>query len=91
MAGYAKLVGRIGINDENEVIIKEFLITDIPCMLGRVVCKQSYSIVIDTNDVLLSRQHVQITWSKETGLCIYKYGSSVYIHVYPYIHGYTYL
>jgi predicted component of type VI protein secretion system len=80
MEAYAKLEGRVGVSDDDDDSKREFLITELPCSLGRAQCSEGGSIVIDCNDVLLSRQHVQITWSQEAGwilTCLSKNGCTV--------------
>ena len=79
MEAYAKLVDRNSLENDEETQKREFLITELPCSLGRVNLPpgQSFSIVIDENDVLLSRQHAEIQWSQETEwslVCLSKNG-----------------
>ena len=79
MEAYAKLEGRVGLSDD-EASKREFLITELPCSLGRASAIGGSSIVIDCNDVLLSRQHVEIKWSQEVGwllICLSKNGCTV--------------
>ena len=77
---YAKLVGRT-ISKPNED--KEFLVTDLPCTLGRAMMPGSTGgfIVVDQNDNLLSRQHAEIIWlleNKSWGVkCLSKNGFTV--------------
>ena len=80
MEAYAKLEGRVGLSEDDDTSKREFLITELPCTLGRAQIGEGGSIVIDCNDVLLSRQHVQITWSQEAGwllICLSKNGCTV--------------
>jgi hypothetical protein len=78
---YAKLTGRIGPSNDDETTKREFLITKLPCILGRAVLDDgNNSIVVDPDDTLLSRQHVQISWIQSTGwslLCLSKNGCTV--------------
>ena len=79
MEAYAKLEGRVGLSDD-EASKREFLITELPCSLGRSTVAGGGGIVIDGNDVLLSRQHVEITWSQTAGwllVCLSKNGCTV--------------
>ena len=72
--------GRVGLSEDDDTSKREFLITELPCTLGRAQIGEGGSIVIDCNDVLLSRQHVQITWSQEVGwllICLSKNGCTV--------------
>ena len=67
-------------SDDDDASKREFLITELPCSLGRAHCNEGGSIVVDCNDVLLSRQHVQIKWSQEVGwllTCLSKNGCTV--------------
>lgn len=80
MEAYAKLVGRVGTNSDDEASKREFLIRVLPCCLGRALSKDGGSIVVDVNDTLLSRQHVQIEWSQNSGwklVCLSKNGCTV--------------
>lgn len=80
MAAFAKLVGRVGINSDDEASKREYLIRILPCCLGRALSKEGGSIVVDANDTLLSRQHVQIAWSLSSGwklICLSKNGCTV--------------
>lgn len=79
MEAYAKLVDRNSLENEADTEKREFLITELPCTLGRTPMQSSehYIIVIDSTDVLLSRQHAQIKWSQEDGwtlTCLSKNG-----------------
>jgi pSer/pThr/pTyr-binding forkhead associated (FHA) protein len=79
MEAYAKLVDRNSLENEADTEKREFLITELPCSLGRTSMQSSehYSIVIDSTDVLLSRQHAQIKWSQDDGwtlTCLSKNG-----------------
>ena len=79
MEAYAKLVDRNSLENDAELEKKEFLITELPCSVGRVHIQSNdfFCIVIDSTDVLLSRQHAQIRWSLEDGwtlLCLSKNG-----------------
>ena len=79
MEAYAKLEGRIGLNDD-EASKREFLITELPCSLGRSSVTGRGGIIVDCNDVLLSRQHVEISWSQDGGwllICLSKNGCTV--------------
>lgn len=87
MEAYAKLIDRTSLENENETEKREFLITELPCSLGRVnlPSSESFSIVIDSDDILLSRQHAEIRWSDETEwslLCLSKNGLFVDDHKY---------
>jgi hypothetical protein len=75
---FAKLVGRIGINNEEDSQ-RVFLITEFPCALGRALLNKGGSLVIDPNDTLLSRQHVQINWIDSEWIitCLSKNGCTV--------------
>lgn len=80
MEAYAKLVGRIGTNIDDETSNREFLIRELPCCLGRALSKDGGSIVIDSNDTLLSRQHGEIAWTLQNGwklICLSKNGCTV--------------
>ena len=79
MEAYAKLVDRNSLENEADTEKREFLITELPCSLGRtpVESNECHCIVIDGADVLLSRQHAQIKWSQEDGwtlTCLSKNG-----------------
>jgi pSer/pThr/pTyr-binding forkhead associated (FHA) protein len=79
MEAYAKLVDRNSLENDAELEKREFLITELPCSVGRVYIESSdfFCIVIDSTDVLLSRQHAQIRWSLEDGwtlTCLSKNG-----------------
>ena len=79
MEAYAKLIDRASLENENETEKREFLITELPCSIGRVnlPSSESFSIVIDSDDILISRQHAEIRWSDETEwslLCLSKNG-----------------
>lgn len=80
MEAYAKLIGRIGANNDDDSAQKEFLVSELPCYLGRTLLKEGGGIVIDSTDTLLSRQHVKITWSQSGGwklYCLSKNGCTV--------------
>ena len=80
MEAYAKLVGRIGTSGDDEASNREFLVRELPCCLGRALAKDGGSIVVDSNDTLLSRQHVQIAWTLQNGwklICLSKNGCTV--------------
>mmetsp|Transcript_9394 Transcript_9394/g.9199 ORF Transcript_9394/g.9199 Transcript_9394/m.9199 type:complete len:268 (-) Transcript_9394:107-910(-) len=83
---YAKLTGRIGPSNDDETTKREFLITKLPCILGRAILDDgSNSIVVDPDDILLSRQHVEISWTQSSGwslLCLSKNGCTVNKHKY---------
>jgi hypothetical protein len=78
---YAKLTGRIGSSNNAETTEREFLITELPCILGRAILDDGNKcIVVDPDDTLLSRQHVQISWTEANGwslLCLSKNGCTV--------------
>ena len=79
MEAYAKLVDRNSLENDKETQTREFLITDLPCSLGRVNLPpdQSFSIVIDEDDVILSRQHAKLQWLQDTEwslVCLSKNG-----------------
>lgn len=79
MEAYAKLVDRVSLENEAEIDKREYLITELPCSIGRVQSQSSESrtIVIDSTDILLSRQHAEIRWSLEEGwtlICLSKNG-----------------
>jgi hypothetical protein len=76
---YAKLVGRVGVNSEEEESQREFYITEVPCALGRALLNEGGSLVIDPNDTSLSRQHVQINWIDPGWIltCLSKNGCTV--------------
>jgi pSer/pThr/pTyr-binding forkhead associated (FHA) protein len=78
---FAKLIGRIGPSNDDETTKREFLITKLPCILGRAILDDgNHSIVVDPDDTLLSRQHVQISWTQASGwslLCLSKNGCTV--------------
>lgn len=79
MEAYAKLVDRNSLENEADTEKREFLITELPCSLGRTLVQSSdfHCIVLDSTDVLLSRQHAQIKWSQEDGwtlTCLSKNG-----------------
>ena len=79
MEAYAKLEGRVGLTDD-DASKREFLITELPCSLGRSSVNGGGGIIIDCNDILLSRQHVEITWSQDVGwllICLSKNGCTV--------------
>ena len=80
MEAYAKLIGRVGTNSDDEASQKEFLISELPCYLGRTLLREGGGIIIDSTDTLLSRQHVKITWSQSGGwklYCLSKNGCTV--------------
>lgn len=80
MEAYAKLIGRVGTNSDDESSQKEFLVSELPCYLGRTQLREGGGIVIDSTDTLLSRQHVKITWSQSGGwklYCLSKNGCTV--------------
>ena len=81
MEAYAKLVDKTS-GDVAEVDQREYMITDLPCVLGRVRMPncETPTIVIDTSETLISRQHAEIKWSHEAGwtlTCLSKNGLSV--------------
>ena len=80
MEAYAKLIGRVGTNSDDESSQKEFLVSELPCYLGRTLLREGGGIIIDSTDTLLSRQHVKITWSQSGGwklYCLSKNGCTV--------------
>ena len=80
MEAYAKLVGRVGTESEDDASKREFLVKALPCYLGRALSKESGCIVVDSTDTLLSRQHVQIAWTPKNGwklVCLSKNGCTV--------------
>lgn len=52
--GYARLVGRIGNNNDGNVKEYTKVITSIPAILGR----GEDSVVVDTEDTTISRKHI---------------------------------
>ena len=81
MEAYAKLVDRNSLENDKETQTREFLITDLPCSLGRVnLPPDQFSIVVDEDDIMLSRQHAKIQWLQDTKwslVCLSKNGFSV--------------
>jgi hypothetical protein len=82
MEAYAKLVDKVSLQNKEELEKREYLITELPCRLGRanIPSNNTFSIVIDATDVLLSREHVQIAWSQDDGwklFCLSKNGCTV--------------
>lgn len=79
MEAYAKLVDRRSLEDVSAIEKREFLITELPCILGRShdASSEAYTIVIDGDDIMLSRKHAEIRWSPDGGwrlVCLSKNG-----------------